>query len=661
MGAACSKQAELRPVGGGAARGGGPEWEGETSTSGGGAAGGGGEGGALGPEAPGAARAGGGKGAGARKPPGGAPRARGEPPALQPPGAGGPGRRGGPGSAALGEGRRSPPSAGELLGWAPLLRAGAQPGAPRAAHALGAAPRAADAREALRAWPPQGPPGLVAELAAASGGCVELPSPAAAGPAGAAPPPAGPNFPGSPRSGGGAWGAAAPAEAAGPPRPLPPRAPPPGAAGAEVHVCYASGTAAWSCAGALAAARGGSSGEFRPKALVSAPFRLPGTGSRVLWRLGWVPAPALAPPPGSSGHLEAGAGLFLECLSPLGGGDAPLLVRFSLGLVSGAAPAARADLVHSFSRRAPVWGVPAEAFAPGLLPPGFTGALRSEGGGGSGGSDATPPLCVLLRAVLAAEVPNLLDLPEWLPSGGAPGGISLVAERVSTEPRVFVIDNFLTSDECAALRDLAAPDLVRSRVSSGTETNSRTSRGTFLTGAKEAAPVVLRLESRIAAAVAQPALRAPDVPGGPERAPLRRSEALQVVHYDVGQFYHEHYDNKAGNAAARAASFLVYLKDVPEGGATYFPRSTGRPAAAMGPLSRPAPGCPAGDPAAPPPPPAKPLGPPPGLRIFPREGRAIIFWSRTAAGHEDGASIHAAETVLGGEKWIITRWLREEA
>ena len=80
-----------------------------------------------------------------------------------------------------------------------------------------------------------------------------------------------------------------------------------------------------------------------------------------------------------------------------------------------------------------------------------------------------------------------------------------------------------------------------------------------------------------------------------------------------------------------------------------------------GPLSRPAPGCPAGDPAAPPPPPAKPLGPPPGLRIFPREGRAIIFWSRTAAGHEDGASIHAAETVLGGEKWIITRWLREEA
>ena len=633
MGGSCSKPGELR-LGGGTLV--------ETSTSASAA-----EKADQGyPGAPGDLK--GGKQAAARKGSILVPRARGEPPALAalPPGRLGGGVLGTLGASSSNKAERNPPSAGELLGWAPLLRRGAEPGAPRNVAALGPAPRGAEIRESLHTWPHQGTPGLLTELAVASGGFIELPSPSAAAEPADAPLPLGvqseylvaPELPCQPAS----------------PRPAPPRAPAPGVSGSEVHVCFASGTASWACAGAICSqqASGG--------ALASAPFRLPGTGSHAVWRLVWVPEPGAgsggagetAPPLASDG-LKAGAGLFLECVSPMGGGDAPLLVRFSLGLVPCHAPAARADLVHAFSRRAPAWGLPASALEPSTLPPGFVDALRS------GGRDGTPPVTVLLRAALAAEVSNLLDLPDWLPAGGAPGGYSLAAERVSTEPRVFVIENFLTSAECAALRALAGPDLVRSRVSSGTETASRTSRGTFLTGAKEAAPIVLRLESRIAACIAQPALRAPDVPGGPTRLPLRRSEALQVVHYSVGQFYHEHYDNKAGNAAARAASFLVYLADVPEGGATYFPRSSGRPPAANGPLSRPPPGSP-GDPNAPPLPAAKPDGSPPGLRIYPREGRAIVFWSRTAGGHEDGASIHSAETVLGGEKWIVTRWLRED-
>ena len=48
-----------------------------------------------------------------------------------------------------------------------------------------------------------------------------------------------------------------------------------------------------------------------------------------------------------------------------------------------------------------------------------------------------------------------------------------------------------------------------------------------------------------------------------------------------------------------------------------------------------------------------------GLRIFPRRGRAIFFWSRTEEGKEDKASLHAAEPIIMGEKWIATRWLRE--
>lgn len=45
----------------------------------------------------------------------------------------------------------------------------------------------------------------------------------------------------------------------------------------------------------------------------------------------------------------------------------------------------------------------------------------------------------------------------------------------------------------------------------------------------------------------------------------------------AGEFYAEHYDNRAGGVITRAATIIVYLDDTSEGGATYFPRSTGLP------------------------------------------------------------------------------------
>ena len=65
---------------------------------------------------------------------------------------------------------------------------------------------------------------------------------------------------------------------------------------------------------------------------------------------------------------------------------------------------------------------------------------------------------------------------------------------------------------------------------------------------------------------------------------LSKNEALQVVRYQQGEFYREHYDNKAGNASARAATFMIYLSPVIDGGATYFPKakSTSTVAAAVG-------------------------------------------------------------------------------
>ena len=52
---------------------------------------------------------------------------------------------------------------------------------------------------------------------------------------------------------------------------------------------------------------------------------------------------------------------------------------------------------------------------------------------------------------------------------------------------------------------------------------------------------------------------------------------FQAVHYSPGEFYREHYDNKAGEGSpvAREATALIYLNDTEAGGGTFFPRATG--------------------------------------------------------------------------------------
>ena len=46
------------------------------------------------------------------------------------------------------------------------------------------------------------------------------------------------------------------------------------------------------------------------------------------------------------------------------------------------------------------------------------------------------------------------------------------------------------------------------------------------------------------------------------------SRCPAVVRYHKGEFYHEHYDNRADGPLTRAATILVYLCDTEEGGAT---------------------------------------------------------------------------------------------
>ncbi|KAK9809953.1 hypothetical protein WJX72_002399 [[Myrmecia] bisecta] len=224
--------------------------------------------------------------------------------------------------------------------------------------------------------------------------------------------------------------------------------------------------------------------------------------------------------------------------------------------------------------------------------------------------------------------------------------MSLISER----PRIVMIENFLTPQECQAMMGLAEPRLQASRVSTGSTTSFRTSSSTFLLDKMATHPAVMPFERRVTKLLS---LLGPLAP----RA-LHKTEAVQVVRYNKGEYYAEHFDNRAGNCGLRAATLMVYLSDVPSGGATHFPRSTGCRCEALDALD-----CFKDDAAsftATTLPRMRPHPQPyPGLRIQPKQGRAILFWSRLPSGEEDSCSLHSAERVRRGEKWIATRWLSD--
>eukprot|EP00878_Enallax_costatus_P004227 GHUV01004457.1.p1 GENE.GHUV01004457.1~~GHUV01004457.1.p1 ORF type:complete len:357 (+),score=106.65 GHUV01004457.1:233-1303(+) len=224
-------------------------------------------------------------------------------------------------------------------------------------------------------------------------------------------------------------------------------------------------------------------------------------------------------------------------------------------------------------------------------------------------------------------------------SGGAAAPArQLEAVLLSTSPRMLVVDGFFDAKMCEDLMCLAEGKLVRSRVASGSETPSRTSWSHFFV--KEAAKqaLIMSAESQIEALFKSEAVRGPF-------PPLTKVEALQVVKYHKGEFYHEHYDNRADSPLTRAATIIVYLCDTEEGGGTSFPRAvTGWTEGSDWQL-----------------PPKVTFGPGgQGIKVLPVQGRALVFWSKRADGSEDPNSIHAADTVIKGHKWIATRWMKDD-
>jgi prolyl 4-hydroxylase len=223
-----------------------------------------------------------------------------------------------------------------------------------------------------------------------------------------------------------------------------------------------------------------------------------------------------------------------------------------------------------------------------------------------------------------AQVPareTVVRVPDVALSGSPrrlDGGDRMVDVILSvTQPRVVVLGGLLSDEECDALIAAATPRLARSltvqTATGGEELNpDRTSNGMFFNRGES--DLVRRIEARIARLV---------------NWPVENGEGIQVLHYRVGAEYKPHYDyfdpNEPGTptilkrGGQRVGTVVMYLNEPPRGGGTTFPDI--------------------------------------GLEVAPVRGNAVFFsYNRP---HPGTLTLHGGAPVLGGEKWVATKWMRE--
>ncbi len=186
-------------------------------------------------------------------------------------------------------------------------------------------------------------------------------------------------------------------------------------------------------------------------------------------------------------------------------------------------------------------------------------------------------------------------------------------------PRIILFGDLLSADECDSLIGMSRGKLERSNVVNR-QTGlydvhpDRTSEGAYFQRGEN--PLIACIERRIADLTS---------------CPVENGEPIQVLHYTPGAQYKPHFDyfepSHAGNAqilamgGQRIATLLMYLNDVQTGGSTVFPEI--------------------------------------GLDVLPQRGNALFFAYADPEGRLDARTLHGGSPVAAGEKWIATKWLRQ--
>ncbi|MET0792401.1 MAG: 2OG-Fe(II) oxygenase [Polyangiaceae bacterium] len=187
------------------------------------------------------------------------------------------------------------------------------------------------------------------------------------------------------------------------------------------------------------------------------------------------------------------------------------------------------------------------------------------------------------------------------------------------QPALAVLGDVLSAQECGEVIALARPRLTPSTiVNPSTGQNvvaaQRTSLGMFFR--LEENPLIARLDRRISELM---------------RLPLENGEGFQVLCYPLGAETKAHFDflqpsNQANRASIarsgqRVSTLIAYLNDVDQGGETVFPKL--------------------------------------GLTVLPQRGNAVYFEYCNSQNQVDPHSLHSGNPVLRGEKWVLTKWMRQ--
>lgn len=193
-----------------------------------------------------------------------------------------------------------------------------------------------------------------------------------------------------------------------------------------------------------------------------------------------------------------------------------------------------------------------------------------------------------------------------------------VAARAA-RPMLAVLADLLSAEECETLIEQAKPRLAPSTVvdpHSGQDVVAphRSSYGMFFRMQEN--PFIARLDRRISEVM---------------NLPIENGEGLQVLYYPQGTLNTPHFDfllpsNPANQASIsrsgqRVSTLVAYLNTVERGGETAFPEA--------------------------------------GWEVLPQRGNAVYFEYCNSSSQVDHRSLHSGNTVLAGEKWVATKWMRQ--
>jgi prolyl 4-hydroxylase len=187
------------------------------------------------------------------------------------------------------------------------------------------------------------------------------------------------------------------------------------------------------------------------------------------------------------------------------------------------------------------------------------------------------------------------------------------------KPRIVLFGHVLSKEECEAIIAMAQPRMAPSQTRDNATaqlvvTKQRRSQGTFLQRGQT--ELVKQLEQRIA-----------DL----SQWPVDKGEGLQILNYQTGGEYEPHFDffppEQPGSQVSlklggqRVCTLIVYLNTVEEGGETVFPKLN--------------------------------------LKFKAVQGNALYFSYANSKNEIDRMTLHGGAPVTQGEKWIMTKWMRQ--